>query len=103
MVLKLLRHPVILTPPFSMHGANFVMMLKVSVYMLYLMYGKQYHTSLHVMMTIFYYFLGSKELKDQLLSSAILRLWESGSRMYNNCREDEDIDVSIINYCNICI
>ena len=51
---------------------------KGSVCMYYLLHGKQYHTSLHVMMIIFYYFSGSKELKDQLFSSANLRLWESG-------------------------
>ncbi|KAL5468953.1 hypothetical protein EMCRGX_G030114 [Ephydatia muelleri] len=39
---------------------------------------------------------GSKELKDQLISSPILRLWQSGSRMmYNSsCREDKEIDLS---------
>ncbi|KAL5503594.1 hypothetical protein EMCRGX_G010567 [Ephydatia muelleri] len=38
---------------------------------------------------------GSKVLKDQLLSSQILYLWQSGSTMYDrSCREDEDLDLS---------
>ena len=67
--------------------------------MLHSMYVIQYLTALNVM--IKNDFSGSKELKDQLISSPILRLWQSGSRMmYNSsCREDEEIDASIMNCC----
>ncbi|KAL5516139.1 hypothetical protein EMCRGX_G001410 [Ephydatia muelleri] len=42
---------------------------------------------------------GSKELKDELLSSQRLDLWRSGSTMYNrSCREDEDLDVHLSKY-----
>ena len=74
--------------------ANFVTMLKVSV-----------HAALNAGNSISHCsecddkkFSDSKELKDQLISSPILRLWQSGSRMmYNSSgREDDDIGVSII-------
>ena len=67
------------------------------------MYVIQYLTALNVM--IKNDFSGSKELKDQLISSPILRLWQSGSRMMHNssCREDDDMGASIMNCCIMCV